>query len=224
MQCALSLVSVWWCANFLRLMPSCMLIPEQAAMPIPFIQHHITIKLSHTLLLSQPPLIRAPFLLPRAPCSFAHSQKLNQTDVDGRTLNVVIADPTLRNKERRDREGGGEWQRRAPREPRFGERRYNSGGGGFNDGERSERRDPSTLVVVSNLSFDLTWQELKDAFEDAGLPRPEHVNMKTTPEGRSRGMAIVAMRNAEAAERAIAELSQRELAGRPMVVRRYNVD
>jgi RNA recognition motif-containing protein len=62
---------------------------------------------------------------------------------------------------------------------------------------------------------------VKDAFADAGLP-VVRADVKTTPEGRSRGFAIVEMADSGAAERAVDEMNQRELGGRSINVRRFN--
>jgi RNA recognition motif-containing protein len=66
-------------------------------------------------------------------------------------------------------------------------------------------------------------QDVKDAFADAGVP-VVRADVKTTPEGRSRGFAIVEMPDAASAQRAVEEMDQRELGGRSVNVRRFNVD
>ncbi|GBF99647.1 hypothetical protein Rsub_12584 [Raphidocelis subcapitata] len=138
-------------------------------------------------------------------------QRLDQTDLDGRTLGVRIAEPRPPRGDRPPRRDGDRPPRRDDdRPPR-------------RDGERPPPRDPETLLYVGNLAWSLSWQDVKDAFSDAGLP-VVFASVKTTPEGRSRGFAIVAMADAEAAARAVEEMDQREIAGRPINVRRFNTE
>lgn len=145
-------------------------------------------------------------------------QKLHETDLDGRTINVRIAEPRPPRTDRAprgDRYGGGEdryggerrersFERREPREPR-------------------EPRDPDTLLYVGNLSWGTSWQDVKDTFQDAGLS-VAFADVKRTPDGKSRGFAIVAMQDPAAAEKAVEELDQRELDGRRMNVRRFSAE
>jgi len=65
-------------------------------------------------------------------------------------------------------------------------------------------------------------QEVRDTFSDNGHP-VQFADVKRTPEGRSRGFAIVAMDDAAAAEAATA-LDQIELGGRRISVRRFNTE
>lgn len=152
-------------------------------------------------------------------------EALDQTDLDGRTLNVRVADPPRPREERHDGVAGGGARDRAfgardrgsygaPRE-RFG------GADGEAPRERPPRRDPDTMLYVGNLDYSVTWQELRDAFAEAGVPA-QFTDVKSTQDGKSRGFAVVAMADAEAAERAVEEMNQRELAGRVMNVRRFS--
>lgn len=146
-------------------------------------------------------------------------QKLHETELDGRTINVRIATPRAERPPREPRAYGAdrgygsdrpprrEYERREPREPR---------------GDRPQR-DPDTQLYVGNLAWSTTWQEVRDAFSEAGHA-VAFANVKTTPDGRSRGFAIVAFEDAAAAERAADEMNQAELGGRRMNVRRFTTE
>ena len=60
-------------------------------------------------------------------------------------------------------------------------------------------------------------------FTDAGHP-VAFADVKKTPEGRSRGFAIVAMEDASSAEAAAEALNQSDLGGRRINVRRFNTE
>jgi RNA recognition motif-containing protein len=64
---------------------------------------------------------------------------------------------------------------------------------------------------------------VKDAFAEAGHP-VAFADVKTSPDGRSRGFAVVAFDDAESAERAAETLNQSDLGGRRINVRRFNVE
>lgn len=74
-----------------------------------------------------------------------------------------------------------------------------------------------TQLFVSNLSFDTSWQNLKDHFHQCG--EVEHVNVMEGPGGRKKGVATVRMTNAVAAEEAIKQLNGIALDGRNLEVR-----
>ncbi|CAM9735374.1 unnamed protein product [Laminaria digitata] len=72
-------------------------------------------------------------------------------------------------------------------------------------------------VYVGNLSWDTEWQALKDHFKPIG-----HVQFVEIPEdaqGRSKGHGTVRFANEQDATRAIAQLNNSELGGRPIFVR-----
>ena len=104
------------------------------------------------------------------------------------------------------------------------------GGQGRGRGSRGEprnttgTRNPSasssnsgTQVFVSNLSFDTSWQNLKDHFHQCG--EVEHVNVMEGPGGRKKGVATVRMTTSAAAEEAIKQLNGIVLDGRNLEVR-----
>ena len=79
---------------------------------------------------------------------------------------------------------------------------------------------PATVghkVFVSNLSFDSTWQDLKDHFKAAG--NVVYVFIKTDDRGKSKGCGTVQFETPAEALRAISLLSNSTLGGRQIVVR-----
>lgn len=150
-------------------------------------------------------------------------ERLNESEMDGRTLNVRIAEPRPPRTDRaprQDRYGSDGGMRREPRNDYGQERREREP---RREGEQPRsQRDPETLLFVGNLAWATTWQEVRDTFSDNGHP-VQFADVKRTPEGRSRGFAIVAMDDAAAAEAATA-LDQIELGGRRISVRRFNTE
>jgi RNA recognition motif-containing protein len=92
---------------------------------------------------------------------------------------------------------------------------------GHNENRPRDRKDvmnsSSCQLYVGNLSFQTTWQELKDHFRQCG--RVDHVDVIEGPDGRKKGFGIVKFSNIDEAERAIDELDGVELHGRELDVR-----
>lgn len=75
----------------------------------------------------------------------------------------------------------------------------------------------STEIYVGNLSYDLTEDELRKAFEKFGAV--SHARVVTYPSnGKSKGFGFVVMPNRPEAEAAIAAMNDAELMGRKMRV------
>jgi RNA recognition motif-containing protein len=75
----------------------------------------------------------------------------------------------------------------------------------------------SNKVFVGNLSFDVTREELIDAFSAAG--KVVDAKVPTDREtGRPRGFAFVEFENDEAAEKSITMMNGKDLKGRPLRV------
>ena len=91
---------------------------------------------------------------------------------------------------------------------RGGRGRGRGGGGG---GSSSKR------VYVGNLSWEVEWQDLKDHMRDAG--EVVHADVLKYQDGRSSGGGIVEYATVAAAKKAIRELTDTELDGRPIFVR-----
>jgi RNA recognition motif-containing protein len=72
-------------------------------------------------------------------------------------------------------------------------------------------------VYVGNLSWDTSWQDLKDHFRAAG--EVSHADVMMEHDGRSKGCGIVSFVSARDAGNAIASLHDSELQGRKIFVR-----
>ncbi|KAL3808643.1 hypothetical protein ACHAXA_006630 [Cyclostephanos tholiformis] len=131
-------------------------------------------------------------------------EELNDTELMGRKIFV-----------REDREGGG----------REGDGGYVAGGrhrgnaaagNGFGGG--GPRGNTGNLsVYVGNLAYETTWQELKDHMRAAG--NVDKADILKSADGRSKGCGIVLYQKAHEVARAIRELQNTELHGRPIFVR-----
>lgn len=72
-------------------------------------------------------------------------------------------------------------------------------------------------VVVHNLPWDCTWQQLKDAF--AGCGEIDRADVVFDSRGRSRGFGIVRFPNKESAEAAVEKMNNSTIGGRVVSVR-----
>jgi len=86
------------------------------------------------------------------------------------------------------------------------ENRQGMGGGGN-----------SCSVYVGNLHFDVSWQDLKDHMRATG--NVDQADILTGEDGRSKGCGIVTYQNPQGANRAIRELQNSTIHGRPIFVR-----
>ncbi|GMH60999.1 hypothetical protein TrRE_jg11760, partial [Triparma retinervis] len=72
-------------------------------------------------------------------------------------------------------------------------------------------------VYVGNLHFDVSWQDLKDHMRATG--NVDQADILTGEDGRSKGCGIVTYQNPQGANRAIRELQNSSIHGRPIFVR-----
>jgi RNA recognition motif-containing protein len=72
-------------------------------------------------------------------------------------------------------------------------------------------------LYVGNLSWEVSWQDLKDHFKSCG--RVVRADVPTGADGRSKGFGLVEFAEVEDAERAIVTLNDTELNGRLIFVR-----
>ena len=72
-------------------------------------------------------------------------------------------------------------------------------------------------VYVGNLSYETSWQTLKDHFRQAG--NVVHADVMQEPSGRSKGCGLVSFNSAAEAQQAIDDLNESELDGRTIFVR-----
>ena len=123
---------------------------------------------------------------------------MNDTELMGRQIFV--------REDREDGSGGGGYYTQQPGNSSGG---ATGGGGGANNQSRR--------VYVGNLSWNVTWQDLKDYMRDAG--EVVHAEVMTESDGRSKGCGIVEFATAEDAKEAINTLTDTELKGRMIFVR-----
>eukprot|EP00541_Cyclophora_tenuis_P014156 CAMPEP_0116560166 /NCGR_PEP_ID=MMETSP0397-20121206/10825_1 /TAXON_ID=216820 /ORGANISM="Cyclophora tenuis, Strain ECT3854" /LENGTH=365 /DNA_ID=CAMNT_0004086065 /DNA_START=187 /DNA_END=1284 /DNA_ORIENTATION=- len=96
-----------------------------------------------------------------------------------------------------------------------------AGGGGGGPSGRGGGPGGGTSVYVWNLAYDTSWQDLKDHCRAAG--NVDQATILTNPEGRSLGCGVVVYQNPKEASRAIRELQNSDLNGRPMYLRKDRV-
>lgn len=75
----------------------------------------------------------------------------------------------------------------------------------------------STKLFVGNLPFDITENDLQDAFAAHGTVVEANLMMDRAT-GRSRGFAFVTMSSPEEAQKAIEAMNGKPLGGRPLTV------
>lgn len=90
-------------------------------------------------------------------------------------------------------------------------------GGGGNASGGGGQSHQSASVYVGNLAFETSWQDLKDHMRGAG--NVDQANVLTGDDGRSKGCGIVLFQRPQDAQRAIRELHNSQLHGRPILVR-----
>ena len=110
--------------------------------------------------------------------------------------------------------GGGKGNRAARRPAPYGGVKR---GGGMGMGRANVGGGAGTSVYVGNLSWDVSWQDLKDHMKNAG--NVVHADVMMGNDGRSRGCGLVTFASAQDAENAIAILNDTDLNGRPIFVR-----
>ena len=126
-------------------------------------------------------------------------ETLTHTELRGRTIFV-----------REDREGTGS-------EGKGGHRPRNVGAYGMNHNQAG-----NNSVYVWNLSYDVSWQDLKDHMRKAG--NVDQATILTGNDGStSIGCGIVVYQSARDAARAIRELQESDLKGRPIRLREDKV-
>mmetsp|Transcript_19224 Transcript_19224/g.41652 ORF Transcript_19224/g.41652 Transcript_19224/m.41652 type:complete len:556 (+) Transcript_19224:159-1826(+) len=151
--------------------------------------------------------------------------ELNDTELKGRTIFV-----------REDREqgggggggghggnqGGGGGGGQGGNAPREGDGGYqggwqHAGGRGGSGGGGGGGRHGNLSVYVGNLAYETSWQDLKDHMRAAG--NVDKADVLKSDDGRSKGCGIVLYQKSHEAARAIRELQNTELNGRPIFVR-----
>ena len=130
-------------------------------------------------------------------------ETLNQTELKGRMIFV-----------REDRETSSG----APASGGSGTARGVGGAGGTGGGGGKSQ---NTSVYVWNLAYETSWQELKDHMRKAG--NVDQATLLTDSDGNSIGCGVVVYQKPYEAARAIRELQESDLKGRPMKLREDRV-
>lgn len=115
---------------------------------------------------------------------------MNGVEIDGRTINC---------REDRGARGGNQRRRGQPRQRRV-----------------VEEGEPSPSVFIGNLSWDMTDEGLDELLNEFSV---EDASVQTRDDGKSRGYALVRFSNVEEAQRAIDELNEQEVMGRPLLLK-----
>ena len=120
-------------------------------------------------------------------------RELQNTTLNGRPIFV-----------REDREQGG-----------GNSRGFKNGGGG--GGGSSNAAGRGCQLFVSNLSFETTWQDVKEHFRQCG--EVERSKVMSYPDGRNKGFGTVRYFNSKDAQDAIEILNGVEFMGRELIVK-----
>ena len=91
------------------------------------------------------------------------------------------------------------------------------------DGAKPGNDDRTKRVYVGNLAWEVSSQDLEEHMKSTGL-NVVSANVMTTPDGRSKGCGIAEFATVEDARKAVADLSETELAGRQIFVREDRED
>ena len=136
-------------------------------------------------------------------------EKLTDTELKGRKIFV-----------REDREDGkrGGGARAPPKDPTPAEGAA-AEGGDTTTSSPSDKVEGSQLFI-GNLSWDTTWQELKDHFASCG--DVQYSNVAVGRDGRKKGFGFVRFATAEEASEAIEKMNGVEFMGRKLEVRLDN--
>lgn len=107
---------------------------------------------------------------------------------------------------------------RSPREWKRPERR---GADRDRGADRQSSRDPHGKVrlYISNLPYDIRWQDLKDLFREKVGSDVYFTQLYEGPDGKPSGSGVVEVRGKDVAEKAIDLLHRYEIKGRSIIVR-----
>lgn len=97
------------------------------------------------------------------------------------------------------------------------DRETSSGGVPQGSGTTAPRASPNTSVYVWNLTYETSWQDLKDHMRKAG--NVDQATILSDADGNSMGCGIVSFQKPAEAARAIRELQDSELKGRQIRLR-----
>lgn len=73
-------------------------------------------------------------------------------------------------------------------------------------------------LYVGNLPYDASDNDVKELFEELGIPAPQRIHLPTDPEGRKRGFGFVTVATGEEAISSLEKLKEAQVRGRRLVV------
>ena len=89
-----------------------------------------------------------------------------------------------------------------------------------NNNSEQHNHHESRRIYIGNLSWNVTWRDLKEYCVWKGLAVPARVDLFTTSEGRSKGCAIVEFHSYQDAQHALRVLKDTHFMGRQLFVRK----
>lgn len=73
-------------------------------------------------------------------------------------------------------------------------------------------------LYVGNLPYDASDNDVKELFEQLGIPAPQRIHLPTDPDGRKRGFGFVTVATAEEAVSSLDKLKDAQIRGRRLVL------
>jgi len=89
---------------------------------------------------------------------------------------------------------------------------------GFGSAGKGRRAPPERRIFVSNIPFEMKWQEVKDMFRDE-VGDVTYVELFNDENDKPRGCGILELGSAELAKQAVEKMHRKELKGRKLVVK-----
>uniref|UniRef100_A0A1A8PAD6 RNA-binding protein 28 n=1 Tax=Nothobranchius rachovii TaxID=451742 RepID=A0A1A8PAD6_9TELE len=117
-------------------------------------------------------------------------------DYDGKRLSVMVAKRKIRDKKKSDKE--------APKEAEQ------------NPKDLRKKRSKKSRLIIRNLSFKCTEDDLKELFGKFGTVVEATIPLK--PDGKMRGFAFVQLKTVFSAQKALQAMNLKEIKGRPVAV------
>ncbi len=90
--------------------------------------------------------------------------------------------------------------------------------GGGNPRPDSKRAPPERRIFVSNIPYEMKWQEVKDMFREE-VGDVTYVQLFNDDDGRPRGCGVLEFASEELVKKAIENMHRKELSGRKLVVK-----
>ena len=119
----------------------------------------------------------------------------------------------FRSPDRRDRRDGSSARRSG------GQGAYRGGGGGGGKSTSNSRRaPPERRIFVSNIPFEMKWQEVKDLFRD-NVGDVSYVELFNDENEKPRGCGILEFASEDLAKNAVDKMHRYEYKGRKLVVK-----